>query len=63
MSIKEIALQRQKHRAECRKVADEIMALILEKIDKVPEEQQGQVASMVMTELQIATRKAEPKAK
>ena len=61
MSIKQVALERQKFRAECRVVADEIMALILEKLDKVPEAQQGQVVAMVMTELQIATRKANPK--
>lgn len=61
MSIRKVAEERQKFRAQCRVVADELMALILEKLDKVPEEQQGQVVSMVMTELQIATRKANPR--
>lgn len=58
MSIKEIAEARAKVRAGCRVVADELMTVVLTHVDKLPEEQQHMVISMLMTELQIATRKA-----
>ncbi len=59
MSIKEIAEKRANVRGECRVVADELMKTVLERIDKLPEEHQYIVVSMLMSELQIATRKAE----
>lgn len=59
MSLKTIAEQRQKFRAECRKVADDLMGHILEKLDKVPEDQQVPVISMVVTEMNILTKKVQ----
>jgi hypothetical protein len=57
MSIREVAEARAKFRAQCRVVADELMTLILDRLDREPEELHGHIVSMLMSELQIAARK------
>jgi len=58
MSIKQVAEQRAAIRDTCRNVADQLMKIVIDSVDKLPEEQQFIVISMLMTELQIAIRKA-----
>lgn len=55
-TIREVAEQRAKFRSECRISADRLLNTVLAELDKVPEDQQAHVVSMLMTELQIATR-------
>lgn len=55
-TIREVAEQRAKFRSECRVAADKLLNVFLAELDKVPEDQQGHVVTMLMTELQIATR-------
>ncbi len=62
-TIRQVAEERAKFRAECRRAADEIMAKILEMLDKCPVNIQGHITSMLMTELQIASRQASKDAK
>lgn len=59
-SIKEIAEERKEFRAKCRIVADSLLETILTELDRAPREQQNHIVSMLMTELQIAARKANP---
>jgi hypothetical protein len=61
-SIKEIAEERKEFRAKCRIVADSLLETILTELDKAPRDQQNHIVSMLMTELQIAARKANPQA-
>jgi len=58
MSIREVAEKRAKSRAECRVVADELLKTVLDRLDKVEEELQSPIIAMLVTELNIATRKS-----
>lgn len=56
MTIKETLEQRAKFRAECRTVADNLVKIIIDTIDKLPEDQQASAIGMLMSELQIAIK-------
>lgn len=57
MSIKSIAEARIKSRAECRAVADELLKIVIERLDKAPTHLQVPAINMLQTELQILLRK------
>ena len=57
MTIKDQLEQRAKTRTTCRAAADRIVELILKELDTIEEPLQGQVLTMVQSELQIAVRK------
>lgn len=57
MSIKEQLTKRAETRAECRALADKIVKLVCDELEKQDETLQEQTLRMVLSELQIATRK------
>lgn len=59
MSIKTKVEERAKFREVCREKADHLMFIIIEELDRIPEDQQRHVLSMLMTELQIAQRQSD----
>lgn len=61
MSIRKTMEDRSAFRTACRRHADELIVIILDHLDKVPEDQQVQVVSMMMSEMNIASRKSEGK--
>jgi hypothetical protein len=57
MSIRETVEQRAKFRAECRIVADALLEVVLKRLDDVPESLHRHIITMLVSELNIATRK------
>ena len=57
MSIIEHYAARSKNRAACRAVADKILEFAMREIDALEAYQQIQVLNMVLSEIQIATKK------
>jgi hypothetical protein len=58
MRIRAIAEQRSRFRAESRIVADELLDIILKRLDAVPENQQVPAITMLVSELNAITRKS-----
>jgi hypothetical protein len=57
MSIIDQYAARAKNRAACRAVADKILEFAMQQLDTVEPYQQIQVLNMVLSEIQIATKK------
>jgi len=60
-SIREISLERLRTRQECRAVSDELVQVVLNRIDKLPLQLQGIAVAMLVSELQAAAKAANTK--
>lgn len=60
MSVHDTIQLRIKNRADARKAADQILTTLLQGLNEVPVEIQVQVATMLITELQMAVKKDQP---
>lgn len=59
--MKEQAEKRMKFRGEARAIADELLKLVIERLEKESDELQNHAVSMLLTELQQLLRKPEGK--
>jgi predicted secreted protein len=57
MSIREVVKERAEHRQKAREVVDQILDHVLDVIEPLEPSQQKIIVAMLITELNIATRK------